>query len=386
MQQIVIAGYGIAALTAADTLRDQGFTGRIVIVGAEQHQPYSRPALSKSAMTEEGTLTSHLLPPSEHGADQILDCRVTGIDATAKTLSLSDGSSLTYDGLIIATGIRPNRLSDRPDLEFTFRNIEDALALRELLKSKPSVVVIGGGVLGMELASASAAAGSKVTVVSRSKPLSKSLGDFLSELVVRTAEAKGVTFLQPQGKSVIESPEGNGQRRVILSDDSWVDADLVISAIGDVPNTEWLEGSGLLTDGELRIDSRCRVADGIVAAGDVTVFPIGGGLARLPLWTSAVEQAKVAAASLLKGDEAPELSFQPYFWTEQFGLAIKACGPLPVSGEPTAAEGDPATEPALLSWQSSDGNGTAVSVNYRIPIPKLRALSRVVPASENPAV
>lgn len=379
MEQIVIAGYGIAALTAADSLRDNGFKGRIVIVGAEAHQPYSRPALSKSAMTEEGTLTSHLLPPSEHGADEVLSCRAVGIDVSKRLIKLSDGQSLTYDGLIIATGIRPKTMGTNPDLEFTFRNIEDALALRELLRAKPSVIVIGGGILGMELASASSAAGSEVTVVSRSKPLTKSLGNELSDLVVSAASSQGVKFVQPEGASVEVSPTDPKLRRVNLADGSWLEAELVITAIGDSPNTEWLEGSGLLINGELRIDNRCRVADNIYAAGDVAVFPLAGELTRLPLWTSAIEQAKVAAANLLAVENAPELSFQPYFWTEQFGLAIKACGPLPVVGEPTVTQGDPALEPALLSWQSPDGNGTAVSLNYRIPIPKLRALSRVIP-------
>jgi NADPH-dependent 2,4-dienoyl-CoA reductase/sulfur reductase-like enzyme len=331
-------------------------------------------------MTEEGTLTSHLLPESDSKFDELLSCRVVGIDREAKRVELSDGTFLEFDGLVIATGIRPRTLGSDPKLEFAFRNIEDALELREKLMSRPSVVVVGGGVLGMELASACVHAGSKVTLVSRSAPLSKSLGDYLSSVVVAAAEEAGVIFVRPEGVSVAPAA-GQSGARVNLADGTWIEADLVITAIGDVPNTEWLEGSGLLTDGELRVDSRCRVADGIVAAGDVVVFDNGESVQRLPLWTSAIEQAKVAAASLLEGDTAPELSFQPYFWTEQFGLAIKACGPLPTVGEPTLVEGVPAREPFLLSWLQPDGNGTAVSINYRIPIPKLRARSRELPGN-----
>jgi NADPH-dependent 2,4-dienoyl-CoA reductase/sulfur reductase-like enzyme len=155
----------------------------------------------------------------------------------------------------------------------------------------------------------------------------------------------------------------------------------VISAIGDVPNTEWLAESGLLTDGELAVDSRGRVRPNIVAAGDVAAIETPHGRRRVPLWTSAIEQAKTAARALLLGDDAEPLSFQPYFWTDQFGLSLKACGELPVSGTPGYTERDEAANAALLRWQNVDGTGTAVALNYRIPVPKLRALSRQAPVA-----
>ena len=106
----------------------------------------------------------------------------------------------------------------------------------------------------------------------------------------------------------------------------------MVSAVGDEPNTAWLQDSGLLTGGRLLADSRGRVGPGIVAAGDVVAFPSAGGHGRVPLWTSAIEQAKTAALGLLQGDDAPELSFQPYFWTEGFGLSLKAVGSTPLDG------------------------------------------------------
>lgn len=380
MENVVVVGNGIAGTTAATSLRDHGYRGRITIIGAEAHPPYSRPALSKSALAEAGELSSHLLPPMDHGAEVLPGVAATGLDLAHRRIQLSDGSLRDFDGLIIASGIRPRKLRPDLDIELTYRNVEDAEALRTQLRRKPRVAVVGAGVLGMELASACAAAGCRVTVICRSQPMRSSLGPFLADVVVAAARQQGVQIVHPHAVDLQVSAHAPGVRTVVLADGSEVSADLVITAIGDEPNTGWLESSGLLTDGELRVDSRGRLAPHVVAAGDVAAFPGRNGHARLPLWTSAIEQAKVAAQALLQGDAAPELDYQPYFWTDQFGLAIKACGPLPVSGEPEVIAGHPGTGPTLLRWQNADGSGTAVSINYRMPIPKLRALSRQSPS------
>jgi 3-phenylpropionate/trans-cinnamate dioxygenase ferredoxin reductase component len=381
MDNVVVVGNGIAGTTAATTLRDHGFRGRLTIIGAEAHEPYSRPALSKSALAEDGEFSSHLLPPADHGAEVLRGVSATGLDLAQRRLRLGDGSTREFDGLVIASGIRPRKLRPDLDLELTFRNVEDAQALRTQLRHRPRVTVVGAGVLGMELASACAAAGCRVTVVCRSQPMRSGLGDVLAAMMAGAATRQGVEIVNPQAVDVRLSASEPGAREVVLADGSTVRADLVITAIGDVPNTEWLEGSGLLTEGELRVDSRGRLAPHVVAAGDVAAIPLRGGHARVPLWTSAIEQAKVAARALLLGDAAPELDFQPYFWTDQFGLALKACGPLPVHGEPEYVEGEPGVAPAVMRWQNADGTGTAVALNYRMPVPKLRALSRKSPAA-----
>ncbi|MFM6979953.1 MAG: NAD(P)/FAD-dependent oxidoreductase [Micrococcales bacterium] len=376
MQHIVIVGNGIAGLTAADSLKEIGFTGKLTIVGDEMHRPYSRPALSKSAMHEEGAITAHILPEPEHGATELLGVKAIGLDIDKQEVQLSNGELLHYDGLVIATGIHPRKVREDLDLEFTFRTFEDAAWLRDHLKSKPKVVVIGAGVLGMELASTCNHFGCDVTVIPRRKPLLASLGDYLGNIFIAAAEAKGVKFVSFFASDVSER---NGKKYVTLADGSELEADIVITAIGDSPNTAWLTNSGLLVDGELIVDSRGRVAPNIVAAGDVAAIPTLSGHQRIPLWTSAIEQAKVAARALSLGDNTPELDFQPYFWTEQFGFALKACGNLPLNGSPDYIEGNPAREPSLMRWSNPDGTGTAVSINYRIPIPKLRALSRQAP-------
>ncbi|GAA2156286.1 NAD(P)/FAD-dependent oxidoreductase [Actinomadura napierensis] len=371
IRRIVVAGNGIAGLTAADALRANGFDGELTIVGDEPHAAYSRPALSKALLLDSGDMASHVLPAATHGAKEILGVRVCGLDVKRRLVGLDDGSDLPYDGLVIATGSRARRLSGLPG-EFTLRGLDDALALRGRLVGRPPVAVVGGGPLGMEIASACLAAGCRVTLVSQGVPLTAQLGPYLADVFLTAAVERGLTIVQT-GAARIEGDAGDA--RAVLDDGTAVEAELVVSAIGDVPNTEWLGGTGLADGGVLRVDSRGLVRSGIAAAGDLAAFPTPYGLRRIPLWSSAIEQAKVAAAALVRGDEAPPLQFQPYFWTEQFGLSLKAAGHLPVDGEPVYVEGEPGG-PGLMRWSHGDGSGTAVALNHRIPIPRLRRVSR----------
>ena len=259
--------------------------------------------------------------------------------------------------------------------------------LRQLVAARPSVIVVGGGPLGMEVASGCLHAGCDVTLVSDSKPLSRQLGDHLSGIFVAAAVQRGLKLVSSgKARLVGSGADSDVGSRVALADGTELEADVVVTAIGDEPNIGWLAGSGVLVDGSLRVDSRGRLRPDIVAAGDVAFFPTGRGVGRVPLWTSAIEQAKVAALGLLQGDAAPELSFQPYFWTEGFGLSLKAAGFTPVAGAPDYCE--PGDDPGsvLLRWDNSDGSGTAVAINYRIPVPKLRRLAGGGPAALRPAV
>lgn len=153
---------------------------------------------------------------------------------------------------------------------------------------------------------------------------------------------------------------------------------MVVAAVGDIPNLEWLAGTRLLTsEGALVVDDRGRVRDDIVAAGDLATIPTRRGLQRIPLWTSAIDQAKTAATALVRGEDSAPLELRPYFWTEQFGLTLKAAGFLPVGGAPERLGGDPDGPSALLRWTHADGTGTVAAVSYRIPVPKLRRLCEV---------
>ncbi|MBS9371960.1 NAD(P)/FAD-dependent oxidoreductase [Rhodococcus sp. B50] len=363
MERIVVVGNGIAGQSACDSLRAAGFGGQLTVVGDEPIPAYSRPALSKALLTDGG---SHELAAPAHGATERLGVAAIGLDVDAHLVRLDDGTDLPFDGLVIATGARPRPLGAGA---LVLRTLDDALALRERLTGRPSVAVVGAGPLGMEVASAAAQAGCEVTVVADTAPMRPQFGPYLSELFTAAATAAGV-------KLVYGTATGLDAGTVSLDDGGRVSAELVVAAIGDMPNVEWLRGSGLLTDGRLIADSRGRIAPGIVAAGDVAHAPIRGVVRRIPLWNSAIEQARAAAAALLLGDAAPEFDADPYFWTEQFGLHLKAIGHLPVAGEPTVLLGDdPAGDPhgpVLLHWRHPDGAGVAVAINHRIPIPKLR--------------
>ena len=239
----------------------------------------------------------------------------------------------------------------------------------------------------MEIASGCLSVGCEVTLVARDRPLTKALGPYLSDVFLAAARGQGLR-LAPSHAVELRSTGGltaGGQTLVVLADGSTIAAELVVSAVGDAPNIEWLASSGLLANGRLEVDSRGRVRPDIIAAGDVAAFPTRRGLHRVPLWTSAIEQSKAAALALVRGDDAPQLDFQPYFWTEQFGLSLKASGFLPLAGAPEFLDGDPRHGPAIMRWSHRDGSGTAVAVNKRIPIPKLRRLSESAAALASPA-
>ena len=362
MQRIVIVGNGIAGVTAADTLRAQGFDGEITLIGDEPHAAYSRPALSKALLRDPEDLASHELPPPVHGATEMRGVRAVGLDAEGKVVK-TDGGEVAYDRLIIATGCRARRLPRESAEQLTLRTLDDAWQLRDHVAGKPSVIVVGGGPLGMEIASSCLDSGCDVVLVSQGPPLHLQLGEYLSGILTNTAQARGLRIVETVGARI-----GEGAR-VSLAEGQTVEADLVITAVGDVPNIEWLAHTGLLTDGALVTDAAGRLRPDIVAAGDVATVPTPNGYRRVPLWSAAIDQAKTAATALLTGELRPH-DARPYFWTEQFGLSLKAVGTLPLVGEPEVVEAGPEPERMLLRW-----DGAAAAINYRIPIPRLRRLA-----------
>lgn len=376
LRRIVVVGGSAAGATVAGALRRLGHTGPLTLVGAEPHPPYSRPALSKGVLTGADDPSTILLAPLPADVAQRAGAAAVALDHERREVLLDDGERIGYDGLVLATGARAATLSDIGSadpgaVETVLRDLDDARALAARLATRPRVLVVGGGILGTEVASACVGAGCEVTVVGRDAPLLPQLGPHLADLVVAAARRHGVRFAHHEGGVRLR---GSGPATTVdLADGRRFEADLVITAIGCRPNVEWLAGSGLLPArhrGGLAVDDRCRLVPGVVAAGDVAAFPGPTGHRRSPLWTSAIEQAGTAAAALLGADTAP-LVPRPYFWTEQFGLALKVCGALPVAGPPAVVDGDPDVGGALLRWPGT----TAVSINQRVPIARLRALA-----------
>lgn len=370
IRDIVVVGSGIAGLTACDTLRAEGFDGRITVIGDEPVAPYSRPALSKAMLRDQDDLTSHLLPAATHGAIERRGIAAVGLDVDRQRVRLADGDEVPYDALVISTGTRARRLGlNSSSVEYTVRTLADALALRARLSTRPSVVVVGGGPLGMEIASGAIGAGCATTLVAKGVPLADHLGALLAARFHDAALAQGLKIVTTDSAEIVMR---DGASMVALGDGTVIEAQVIVSAIGDAPNVEWLANTGLLTGGKLEVDRRGLVRPNIAAVGDVAAFPHAGRVARVPLWTSAIDQAKVAAAALLRLD-APELAFQQYFWTEAFGVSLKAIGPTPVAGEAEIVEGT--GEQGVLRWRQSDGTATAVAIDYRVPIPKLRRVA-----------
>lgn len=379
-RRIIIVGHGVAGLTAADALRTQGFHGDLTVIGQEPHAPYSRPALSKGLLSPgDSELQPQYLADPAEGVDVLAGTSAVSLDPAVRTVTLDDGRQVAFDGLVIASGAGARRFTSSPD-EYTLRGLDDARALRRRLADHPHVTVIGGGPLGMEVASSARAAGCQVTLIHRGLPMRRQVGDCLAALCAEAAREHGVHHVDA-GVTEVTSTAGPGLT-LHLDNGQSRPAEVVVSAIGDVPNTDWLIGSGLMSGGRLVTSDQGIVAPGIVAAGDVSWRQHGTGDFRRALWTDAIEEAKTAAAALLHGPATTTPEPTPYFWTEQFGLNVRITGTIPPGSTPLVHEGALAERRALLHWPGAPGapgdgsaGGAAASLNVRIPIPKLRRLA-----------
>lgn len=373
LDRIVVAGGSIAGVTAAAALRSAGWSGQLTVVSDETSKPYSRVPLSKGVMIGTEQPESTVLPALPDDIDVRLGNAASGLNPRTRQVLLADGSTLPYDGLVVATGARARRLAKPGQRgELVVRNLDDAMRIAECRENASRAVVVGGGFLGMEIASTLRHHGVDVTVVDREPPLRRLLGPWLASYVLREAEAQGVHILVADGGVVLEGDPISGVR---LADGRLLDADLVISAVGDVPNVEWLKGSGLRLEGGLVVDRRTVARAGIVGAGDVTSMEIAPGVfRRTPHWSNAVAQGRATVDALLSPDAEP---YRPdhYFWTEQYGLDIKIAGEPPLVGEPEVLDGDPDERRALLRWSDwDDATRAVVAVNYRIPAARLRTM------------
>ena len=372
MRNVVVVGGSIAALTAVETLRLEDFEGRITVLSDEDLPPYTRVPLSKGVLAGRETADDVVLAPLSEEVDLHLRTPASGLD-TENRVVLTPGGPVRYDGLVIATGGRARRIGTANQAERVLRSYDEGLRLRDDLGRASSVLVVGGGFLGMEIASTARALGKEVTVVDLAPPLDRLLGTAVGGHVRSVAERAGVRFvLTHGGVRLLGTPFPTG---VETADGQRLEADLIVSAVGDVPNVEWLAGSGLPVAGGVLVDERCRVSPRVVAAGDVAVLTTGdGALTRIPSWTNAVEQARAAAMSLLHGDDAPAYRPSRYSWTEQFGLDVKMVGPGDPQGEPAVLDGSLAAGAALLAWPDETAPQTVVAVNHATPPAKLKRL------------
>ncbi|WP_067489800.1 NAD(P)/FAD-dependent oxidoreductase [Actinomadura hibisca] len=365
-RRIVIAGASLAGLRAAQSLRAEGFAGDITLVGAEPRPPYNRPPLSKSVLTGDDDVT---LPGDEVDAHWLGGRRAISLDVAGRRVAVDDGSDLPYDGLVIATGARPRRLAE-DQMGYAgvhvLRTVEHAQALRAGLGGVAGaagrVVVIGGGFIGGEVASTARSLGAEVTLVEAGElPMAGVVGEVAAGWLAEHHRRNGVELIT--GMRVVglvgeggepgeggefgegwESGEGRrlgagrGARRVRavrLDGGREVAADLVVVAIGVVPNTEWLEGSGLTLDDGVVTDQALFAAPDVVAAGDVVRWPHGlfGERVRVEHWANANDQGLLAARNLLRGPaEAEPYAEVPGLGTRVHGARVQWAG-LPHLGD-----------------------------------------------------
>ena len=333
-QEFVIVGAGVAGAKAAETLRSEGFTGRVVLIGAERHAPYERPPLSKGYLQGEQDRAEVFAHPdqwfAEHDVDLRLGVGARSIDRVTQEVVLADGTRRHYDALLLATGSSPRRLAvPGSDLSAVhhLRTIDDATSLKDALASASRLVVIGAGWIGLEVAAAARGAGVAVTVLEQaSLPLERVLGPEVAEVFTDLHRAHGVDLRCGVTVRALLS-EGGVLTGVELEGGTVVEADTVVAGIGITPNTSIAEEAGLVVDNGILVDEHLRTSDpAIFAAVDVAnaFHPMLGRHVRVEHFMNALRQGPVAARSML--GQAAANNELPFFYTDQYDLGMEYVG------------------------------------------------------------
>jgi len=362
-EPIVIIGASLAGATAAQTLREEGWTGGIVLIGSETELPYERPPLSKDVLLAKKGPESAQLHDQQWYDDNSIELRLgttaTAIDSAAHTVTLDDGSTQSYSKLLIATGSRVRRL-DVPggDLDgiHYLRTAADSQALTDAYRATPRVVVVGAGWIGLEAASAAKERGCEVTVVEpQSTALAAVMGEKVGELYAEFHRQHGVEF---RFGTTVEGFDGTGAvTGVRISGGEVLPADLVVVGVGVQPNTELAAeagievatreaGSGIVAGPDLRTS-----AEDVYAAGDVVRWdhPLYGRPVRVEHWQNAKDSGATAAKAML-GQEVAHDGI-PYFFTDQFDLGMEYVGDIPHgTSYEVVLRGDPSTGAYLAFW------------------------------------
>ncbi|MGW0824409.1 NAD(P)/FAD-dependent oxidoreductase [Streptomyces sp. NPDC002845] len=346
MRTVAVVGASLAGLSAARSLRKQGYDGRLVVIGDELHRPYDRPPLSKEFLA--GTVGEAELALEADGedlqAEWLLGVRATGLGHADRAIRLADGREVRADGLVIATGAAARTLPGAEGLAgvHVLRTLDDARTLRDELAHGGRLVVIGGGFIGAEVASTAYALGLDVTVVEAAPtPLAGPLGETMGGIVSALHADHGVRLLCGVGVKGL-----SGERRVdavLLEDGRGIPADIVVVGVGARPCVEWLEGSGVELDNGVKCgaDGRTSLA-GVVAVGDCASWydPRAGAHRRVEHWTGARERPDAAVATLLAGGAVePGVPRPPYFWSDQYGVKIQFAGHAAGADSVTVEEG-----------------------------------------------
>ncbi|OCC06939.1 ferredoxin reductase [Labrys sp. WJW] len=333
-EHMVIIGAGEAGCRAAFALRELGFTGSVTLIGEEVHLPYERPPLSKDALTGEAAPGPKTIATAARFEASAITCltgiKVQGIDRMARQVYLSDGRSLAYHRLLLATGAHARRIALPGDAVHhcvTLRRFEDLERLRSHFRPGAKIAIIGGGFIGLELAASAIQRGAGVTLIEvQQRILSRGVPEEIARMVEARHLAAGVQLvcgipilsLQDRGRQVVLRL-ANGQEIV---------ADLVVAGVGAVPATELAEATGLAIENGIAVDARLRTSDpSIFAGGDCCSFPLpvyDNRRVRLESWRNAQDHGALAARNMLGADDA--ISAVPWFWSDQYDLSLQVAG------------------------------------------------------------
>ncbi|MFI6843425.1 NAD(P)/FAD-dependent oxidoreductase [Kitasatospora sp. NPDC050467] len=341
--QVVVVGAGLAGAQCASGLRRGGWQGRIVLVGEEPHVPYDRPPLSKEVLLGKADATTLDIDFAHLGIEVLTGRRATGL---TPGLLHTDGGDLPYGALVIATGATPRVLpgAERAHLLHT---LDDALALRALLRPGLRLVLVGAGWIGAEVATAARTAGCEVTVVEAGPaPVPGALPTEIGRAMAAWYAEAGVELRCGAAVAAVEPGA------VLLADGSHLPADEVVVGIGARPATDWLAGSGVELDaaGAVLVDERLRTGlPGVYAAGDCASYPSArtGGRLTVQHWDHALQSGEAAASAVL-GADAP-YDPVPYFWSEQFGRMVQYVGRHD-DGDELVWRGSPADPTWAVLW------------------------------------
>lgn len=385
VERLVVVGGSLSGLRAVEAARKAGFGGSITLIGGERHLPYDRPPLSKEFLDETAPGVEALVPffrsddvfAGELNVELLLGAPATGLDVSRRVVLIGD-QEVGYDALVIATGSQLRTLPGSEHLEGVhgLRTLDDSLAIRAALAAGARTVVIGAGFIGSEVASSAQKRGVHVTVVeAQPTPLVRATGTQMGAAIAKLHERNGTRLLCGAG---VQAVEGVGQvERVVLSDGTVLEADLVVVGIGVSPYTDWLEGSGLtLDDGIVCDETLWTGVPGVYAAGDVANWlnPTFGVRQRMENWTAAAEQGGAAARNALDPENAKPYATVPYFWSDWYGSRIQFVG-VPDADEVRVVDGDPDADDRWTAlYRRGDRLVGALTLNGQTVVMKYRRM------------
>ena len=385
--QVVVVGSGLAGAKTVEGLRERGYDGRLVLLGAETERPYERPPLSKGYLQgseeRDGAFVHAADWYAAHDVDLRLGTTVTSIDLAAHDVLDGSGTRTRWDHLVLATGSAPRRL-DVPGADLDgvvyLRTLDDSDRLRALLTADKRVVVVGGGWIGLEVAAAARAAGCAVSVLVRDPlPLLGVLGPELAAMFADLHRENGVDLrTRTEASEIVAAGDGTRVGAVELADGTLVDADLVVVGIGAAPRVDLARSAGLHVEDGVVVDAHLRSSHPhVLAVGDIARahHPFYGTHVRVDHWANALNQPATAAATIVGADEP--FDRLPYFFTDQFDLGMEYVGYVGAHGyDEVVVRGDLQRRELIAFWRRDGRVLAGMNVNVWDVVDDVQALIR----------